>query len=89
MIPNLFDPFFTTRPDGTGLGLAVTKKIIVDHGGDIEVKSRLGVGTTFTICLPADVPVTSRKRMAALEKSEARSTGAGDEADVGAQGGTQ
>jgi len=89
MIPNLFDPFFTTRPDGTGLGLAVTKKIIVDHGGDIEVKSRLGVGTTFTIYLPANVPVTSRKRMAALEKSEARSTGAGGEADVGAQGGTQ
>lgn len=71
MIPNLFDPFFTTRPDGTGLGLAVTRKIIVDHGGDIEVKSKLGLGTTFTVSLPADIPVTSRKRLAALEKSSA------------------
>jgi len=53
MIPSLFDPFFTMRPDGTGLGLAVTRKIIVDHGGDVEVRSRLGIGTTFTVSLPA------------------------------------
>lgn len=52
MIASIFDPFFTTRPDGTGLGLAVTRKIIVDHGGDIEVRSKIGVGTTFTISLP-------------------------------------
>ncbi len=61
-IAKLFDPFFTTRPDGTGLGLAVTRKIIVDHGGNIEVKSKLGVGTTFTITLPADIPAKSARR---------------------------
>ena len=55
MIQNLFDPFFTTKPDGTGLGLAVTKKIIIDHGGDIDVRSKLGLGTTFTVQLPLDV----------------------------------
>ncbi len=61
MIPSLFDPFFTTRPDGTGLGLAVTRKIIVDHGGDIEVKSKVGIGTTFTIWLPAETSATGRR----------------------------
>ncbi|MFO7897638.1 MAG: GAF domain-containing protein, partial [Planctomycetota bacterium] len=69
-IPNLFDPFFTTRPDGTGLGLAVTKKVIVDHGGDIEVKSKLGVGTTFTLSLPADIPARSRRRKAAPDSKQ-------------------
>jgi signal transduction histidine kinase len=72
MLPNLFDPFFTTRPDGTGLGLAVTRKIVVDHGGDISVESKLGSGTTFTISLPADVPATSRRRQASLERSRIR-----------------
>ena len=61
MVPNLFDPFFTTRPDGTGLGLAVTRKIIVDHGGDIEVKSKIGIGTTFTIWLPAEASATGNR----------------------------
>jgi hypothetical protein len=75
MLPNLFDPFFTTRPDGTGLGLAVTRKIIVDHGGDIDCKSKLGVGTTFTISLPADAPAASRRRAAALQRSQARAAG--------------
>lgn len=53
-IEKLFDPFFTTKPvgEGTGLGLAISYGIIQDHGGDIDVKSELGVGTTFTISLP-------------------------------------
>jgi hypothetical protein len=76
-IANLFDPFFTTRPDGTGLGLAVTRKIIVDHGGDIEVKSKLGIGTTFTITLPADVPAKAQRQAPALEKSHASGDGHG------------
>jgi signal transduction histidine kinase len=48
----IFDPFFTTRPTGTGLGLSITKRIIEEHGGRIEVESKVGSGTTFRINLP-------------------------------------
>lgn len=58
-IPNehldkLFDPFFTTKETGTGLGLSITHGIIEQHGGKINVASRLKKGTTFTICLPLE-----------------------------------
>lgn len=48
----LFTPFFTTKEDGTGLGLVTSKKIIDAHGGAIRVESELGNGTCFTISLP-------------------------------------
>lgn len=48
----VFDLFFTTRPDGTGMGLAVVKRIIDALGGTISVRSELGRGTTFEISLP-------------------------------------
>lgn len=48
----MFDPFFTTRADGTGLGLAITRKIVRAHGGELEVQSRLGIGTRMTMILP-------------------------------------
>jgi len=48
----LFQPFFTTRTDGTGLGLAVCRKNIQYHGGTIEVRSRVGEGTRITVTLP-------------------------------------
>ncbi|MFH1387426.1 MAG: ATP-binding protein [bacterium] len=51
-VKKVFDPFFTTKETGTGLGLSITKKIIDEHNGKLEVKSKVGVGTTFTICLP-------------------------------------
>lgn len=51
---NLFIPFYTTKPKGSGLGLAVSKKIITDHKGTIEVQSQANVGTRFTIVLPVD-----------------------------------
>ena len=52
---HIFEPFFTTRADsgGTGLGLAISYGIVRDHRGTIEVESRLGQGTTFSIHLPA------------------------------------
>jgi signal transduction histidine kinase len=49
---SIFNPFFTTKPDGVGLGLAIVSKIIDDHGGKIAVESEVGVGTTFRISLP-------------------------------------
>lgn len=51
-IPRLFEPFFTTRPDGTGLGLATAWDMVVDHGGTIDVASGLMLGSTFSIWLP-------------------------------------
>ncbi len=49
---NIFNPFFTTKDKGAGLGLALTRKIIEDHRGTIEVVSQKGMGTTFTLQLP-------------------------------------
>ena len=52
-IEEIFQPFFTKKSNGTGLGLASTQNIILTHKGKIEVKSIVGKGTTFTICLPS------------------------------------
>jgi len=52
VMENIFQPFFTTKVGGTGLGLAVCQRIVHDHGGDIVVSSRPGAGSSFTISLP-------------------------------------
>ncbi|QJW96386.1 sensor histidine kinase [Frigoriglobus tundricola] len=51
-LAKLFRPFHTTKPDGNGLGLATTRKIVAAHGGTIGVQSTPGRGTKFTIALP-------------------------------------
>ncbi|TFH57993.1 MAG: hypothetical protein E4G90_11070 [Gemmatimonadales bacterium] len=53
-IPKIFDPFFTTsgRVEGTGLGLSLTRKMVKEHGGSLEVSSTLGKGTSFLLTLP-------------------------------------
>ncbi len=50
---NIFDPFYTTKIHGLGLGLSLTRRIIESHKGEIEVESAEGIGSTFTISLPA------------------------------------
>ncbi|MFB3881619.1 MAG: sensor histidine kinase [Armatimonadota bacterium] len=70
-INRIFDPFFTTKEEGkgTGLGLAVSRNIIDNHGGDIGVRSAIGVGTTFRVILPrvapADQPAGAPLKLAA------------------------
>lgn len=52
-LSRLFDPFYTTKGNhGTGLGPAVVRRIIDNHGGTINVDSEVGKGTTFTVHLP-------------------------------------
>lgn len=52
IINKIFNPFFTTKEMGSGLGLAISKRIIDDHNGNITVKSKVGEGTVFYVCLP-------------------------------------
>ena len=54
-LQRIFEPFYTTKPDGTGLGLAVTRKIIEAHGGTLVVESELGQGTTVLVRLPGEL----------------------------------
>jgi signal transduction histidine kinase len=51
-LKNIFNPFFTTKDKGSGLGMALTHKIVEDHQGAIEVMSEEGKGTTIVVGLP-------------------------------------
>ena len=69
----IFDPFFTTKSEGkgVGLGLAVSYGIIEAHGGEIEVRSQVGEGTTFTVSLPIEPPARAGELpLAAVARKE-------------------
>ncbi|MCU8492020.1 ATP-binding protein, partial [Vibrio vulnificus] len=51
-LSRIFDPFYTTKRDGTGLGLSVSQSLLSQSGGEIKVRSQLGIGSTFSVYLP-------------------------------------
>jgi signal transduction histidine kinase len=63
-LPKIFRPFFTTRKEGTGLGLSLANGIVQSHGGKIEATSSLGQGTQFRIHLPIERPRTNLSKSA-------------------------
>ncbi len=67
-LPNIFDPYFSTKKEGSGLGLAVSFSIIKKHDGFISAESESGIGTTFHIFLPAS------EKQALVEKKQANET---------------
>ncbi|MGZ3417908.1 MAG: ATP-binding protein [Polyangiales bacterium] len=64
VLKNLFIPFFTTKATGTGLGLAISQRIVQNAGGTIDVQTSAGVGTTFSIVLPAAAALPESTRTA-------------------------
>jgi len=69
MLTKIFEPYFTTKKSGTGLGLTITFKIIKEHSGDISLESKEGKGSTFTIHLP--VPQKEKKSLPQWQDSVA------------------
>jgi PAS domain S-box-containing protein len=66
-LQKIFDPYFTTKENGTGLGLAVTYSIIYKHNGYIEVNSKVGEGTTFALYLPASNHANQEQNAGSME----------------------
>ena len=54
-LPHIFEPLYTTKPEGTGLGLYLMQEIVAAHGGKVMVESVVEQGTTFTLTLPRTV----------------------------------
>jgi signal transduction histidine kinase/CheY-like chemotaxis protein len=82
-LERIFDPYFTTKQRGSGLGLATTYSIVKNHDGYITVESEMGIGTTFYIYLPAskkpapvkaevsrEVPITGKGRILVMDDEE-------------------
>jgi two-component system sensor histidine kinase PilS (NtrC family) len=51
-LPHIFEPFYSTKPEGSGLGLALVYRVVQDHGGRVETRTCLGEGTTFSLTVP-------------------------------------
>ena len=61
-IKRIFDPFLSTKPGGTGLGLTYVQQIVKEHGGEIKVEGRKGKGTSINISLPGNGGVNNSKK---------------------------
>jgi signal transduction histidine kinase len=70
MMKNLFVPFVTTKDRGTGLGLAISQRIVEELGGRIDVRSQPGMGSAFTVALPAAHPITASPTPPAVRSAE-------------------
>ena len=81
-LSNIFDPYFTTKDEGSGLGLATTYSIIKNHDGHITAESQVGVGTTFYIYLPASDKAVPEKEEVKLIKGQGRILVMDDEASL-------
>ncbi|MBW1646335.1 MAG: response regulator [Deltaproteobacteria bacterium] len=68
-LESIFDPFFTSKMSGAGMGLTITRKIINDHQGQIRVESEVGVGTRVTVTLPLNGTAGDRRAAAASAAS--------------------
>ncbi|MBI2059970.1 MAG: PAS domain S-box protein [Nitrospirae bacterium] len=66
-LPKVFDPYFTTKSTGSGLGLAVCHSIVKNHGGHIEIQSEVGRGTTVKVWLPATDKIPTPHSRASVE----------------------
>src|SRR5256885_6861672 len=53
ILPRLFEPYFSTKRGGTGLGLGLARRTVEEHGGTVDIRSRSGQGTVVTLTLPA------------------------------------
>jgi signal transduction histidine kinase len=62
VLQQVFEPFYTTKTDGTGLGLAVTKRIIENHDGTLSIESEPGAGATVVVRLPMSVSTEGEER---------------------------
>ena len=84
VLPRIFDPYFTTKPTGSGLGLATTYAIVTKHGGHISVESQPGEGTVFAIDLPAspEGPTTTAPIVNNMETGTERVLVMDDDDDV-------
>lgn len=86
VLPRIFDPFFTTKPNGTGLGLSISYGIIQEHGGTIEVESRVDQGTTFIVTLPQAGKVSGSTPSPLPSPLRGEGAGRGSQGGAGGQG---